>query len=483
MKVVTYPDSVIEVDGTRYSLARCSDGHGAQLGKVLVISGDHTGFEGERWKDVLLCPRTDANAAALRQRVPWLRPQPLGLKMTAGCGDRLGSATPGHIRAVRAVGSRMGKGMIAPVLAQQSMRENARTGRTPLQVLDDAMWGVLQEGWREPWGADADHLKTTADVDLCLAAGYPFYTIDPGDFVDNEAHYVSLDVLKRKLAHSPWRALDDSQEGLCQRYLGRQFSVEDLVLEFSKTSLLRASAKYGGAIAHTTQMYRHLVAASGSRPFELEVSIDETETPTSPLEHLFIANELRRLRVQWVSLAPRYVGRFEKGVDYIGDLVEFEDELVQHAAIARAMGPYKLSIHSGSDKFSVYPIFARCAGNLVHLKTAGTSYLEALRALADLDASLFRSILDWARERYDDDKATYHMSADLARVPSADTLDDSELEAVLDTFDGREVLHVTFGSVVDRYGMQLHSALEANEEAYYDALEAHFVRHFSLFAH
>ena len=87
------------------------------------------------------------------------------------------------------------------------MRENARTGRTPQEVVDDAMWGIFQEGWREPWGADADHLKTTDDIDLCLAAGYTFYTVDPGDHVDNEAHTAPMEVLENKLHALPWDTL------------------------------------------------------------------------------------------------------------------------------------------------------------------------------------------------------------------------------------------------------------------------------------
>jgi hypothetical protein len=228
-------------------------------------------------------------------------------------------------------------------------------------------------------------------------------------------------------------------------------------------------------------MYRHLAAVMGSRSFELEVSVDETETPTSPLEHYFVASELKRLGVQWVSLAPRYIGRFEKGVDYIGDLGAFDREMAKHAAIARVMGPYKLSIHSGSDKFSVYPIFYRHAGELVHLKTAGTSYLEALRAVAEVDSDLFREILAFARERYEEDRATYHVSADLVKVPVPRSLEDQQLSEVLDLFDGREVLHVTFGSVLDRYGDRLRTALAEHEEAHYEALEAHFDRHFEPF--
>jgi tagaturonate epimerase len=467
--LVTYPRSKVEASDAAYSLAR-GDG-----GRVLVIEGEAAGFEGQWAGDRFVAPLTAANAAALRVRLPWLRPQPLGLALSVGCGDRLGLATPGHIRAVRPAGT------LAPILAQQSMRENARTHRTPQQVMDDAMWGVFQEGWREPWGADADHLKTTADIDLCVAAGYTFYTVDPGDHVDNEAHTASLDVLRDKVHDLPWPALDDTAEALQERYLGRRFEVEDLVLAFSETTLARAAAKYGAALAHTSLMFRHLAAAAGSRAFEFEVSVDETATPTSPLEHFFVASELKRLGVRWVSLAPRYVGRFEKGVDYIGDLAEFDAELAQHAAIARALGPYKLSIHSGSDKFSVYPLFVRNAGELVHLKTAGTSYLEALRAIAQVEPGFFREILALARARYEEDRATYHVSAELDKVPPPGELADDDLAGVLDQFDGREVLHVTFGSVLDRHGDRLRETLDAHEEAHYAALEAHFQRHLAPF--
>jgi len=463
-----YSRSQVELDGVTYFLGRGSDG------KRLGILGDASNFTGEQNGEVTLCPLTAANAAALRARLPWLRPQPLGLQTSAGCGDRLGLATPGHIHAVRKAAG------IAPVFTQQSMRENARTGRTPQQVMDDALWGAFQEGWREPWGADADHLKTTEDIDLCVAAGYTFFTIDPGDHVDNEAHSASMEVLKIKVRNLPWGALEDSPEGLHARYLGRSFEVEDLGLAFDPITLMRAAAKYGRAIAHTVRMYRHLAAQADKRDpaldWELEMSVDETETPTSVEEHFF-ASELGRLGVRWVSLAPRYVGRFEKGVDYIGDLAEFEAELAKHAAIARVLGPYKLSIHSGSDKFTIYPLIARFTGGLVHLKTAGTSYLEALRAVAGVEPSLFREIMAYAVERYPQDRATYHVSAELGKVPSLDTLVDAELPALLDQFDARQVLHVTFGSVLEHLGAELLAVLVEHEEAHYAALEAHFEKH------
>ena len=465
-----YPHSRKELDGTTYFLGR---GPG---GKLLGIVGDAAGFEGTKRGDVLVCSLTAANAAALRSRLSWLSPQPLGLKKAAGCGDRLGLATPGHVRAVRSFEG------VAPVFAQQSIRENDRTGRTPQQVVDEAMWGLFQEGWQAPWGADADHLKTKHDVDICAEAGYTFYTVDPRDHVDNDAHSDAVEILRHKFLALPWNDLADSAESMSKRYIGQRFLIETFCLEFDEVTVLRAACKYGRAILHAASIFCHLSKTMADRPFELEVSVDEADTPTSPLEHFFIASELRRLGVDWVSLAPRYIGRFEKGVDYIGDLDVFETDFSRHAAIARVMGPYKLSLHSGSDKFSIYPIAVRHAKELVHLKTAGTSYLEALRAVGVVAPHLLREILTLAHERYEEDKRTYHVSADPNRVPRSEDLEDEQLPGLLDMFDARQMLHVTFGSALDRYGKRLVAILDSHEEEYYDALEKHFIKHVSPLA-
>jgi hypothetical protein len=429
------------------------------------------------------CPLNAQNAAALRQALPYTAPVVCGLRKSAGSGDRLGLATPGHLRAARGTG-------IFPFLAQQSIREMTRTGRTAQNVMDDASWGVFQEGWREGFGSDADHLKTTEDIDNCAAAGFTLYTIDPGAHVDNAAHTDPVSVLKEKYAALPWQELESSSQDLSKIYVGREFVLGDgLIVTLSEPQLWRAAAKYGRAILHTVSMYRHLVSKMGTRPFELEVSVDETDTPTAPHEHLFVASELKRLGVKWVSLAPRYVGRFEKGVDYIGDLGVFEQDIRWHAAIARYCGPYKLSLHSGSDKFSVYPLVVKYTGDLVHLKTAGTSYLEALRAIAGVDPAFFRAVLAFAFERYEEDKASYHVSADMTRVPKPDKLADGDLPSVLDLFDGRQLLHVTFGSVLTartasgafRFRDRLLAILDANEEAHYAVIKTHFDKHLAPF--
>ena len=430
-----------------------------------------------------VCPTDAANARALRARLPFLAPRAVGLRKSVGCGDRLGIATPGHVRAVR-------RGTMYPVFAQQSIREMARTGRTPQQVLDDAMWGVLQEGWRGGYGADADHLKTIEDIERCVSAGFVLYTFDPGDHVDDQAATQDANVLRSKVEQLPWHEMETSWPELRRHYLGRPLDVGDFVITFDELTLLRAIAKYARAVIHTVHLYRYLVGRLGStgQAYELEISVDETATPTSPAEHYFVANELKRLGVRIVSLAPRFVGRFEKGVDYIGDLAAFEQQLRAHVAIARALGPYKLSFHSGSDKFALYPIVARVAGDLVHLKTAGTSYLEALRTVAYTHPTLFREILIFALERYATDRQSYHVSADIGQLSAAvRSMSDQALQGILDTFDGRQVLHVTFGSVLTardaeqgdayRFRTRLMDVLQTHEETYYRALEEHFARH------
>ncbi|MBI4578546.1 MAG: hypothetical protein HY718_02520 [Planctomycetes bacterium] len=415
----------------------------------------------------------------LRQLLPWTVPTVQGLATSAGLGDRLGLATPGHLRAAAGTG-------VVPFVAQQSIREMTRTQRTARQVMDDATWGVFEAGWRTGFGSDADHLKQPADIDTCSAVGFTMYTIDPGDHVCSRADTMSASELTAAMARAAWGEFETSQVAFKARYLGRAFRLDggDPV-RFDEDTLARAMVKYGGAIRHTVRMYRHLERARSGRPFELEVSIDETATPTTVAEHYLIAAELKRLGVRWVSLAPRFVGEFEKGIDYKGDLTVFRRSFAQHAAIARTLGPYKLSLHSGSDKFSVYPIAAELTGGLVHLKTAGTSYLEALRVVARKDPALFRRILDFTFERFETDRASYHISARLSAVPRPSQLADGDLETVLDGNDGRQLLHVTFGSILTSkspngeylFRDAFRACLIDHEDEHYDVLSHHLGGH------
>jgi tagaturonate epimerase len=483
-----YPSSVTQQGELIYALGEPKPGQ-----RQLVILAPPASrlleqFVGEASGDgaqtMLVGPLDSHNARTLRSELSWLNPVTLGPGTSTGFGDRLGIATPGHLRALREAG-----GHIAPIPAQQSIREMARTGRSPQQVMDDAMWGVFAEGWRAGFAADADHLKSTEDIDRCVAAGYTCYTFDPGEHVDNTADTTPLASLHQKFEALPWTALEDSPKDQLARYLAPQH-VEGRVLQFDEETLVRASVKYGRAIAHVVRLYRHLAAVGSGRAWEVEISVDETETPTTPAEHVYLATELRRLGVQWVSLAPRYVGRFEKGVDYIGDLAAFTASFAIHAAIARTLGPYKLSLHSGSDKFSIYEVAARETQGLVHLKTAGTSYLEALRTVAQVQPDLLRDIYAFSLERYETDRASYHVSAELHRAPTPEDLPDTAVPMLLDQFDARQILHVTFGSVLTaqdpgghrRFYGRMMEVLHTHPEAYAANLKSHFLRHLRPFA-
>ncbi|MEM7029379.1 MAG: tagaturonate epimerase family protein [Chloroflexota bacterium] len=234
---------------------------------------------------VLRCPTSALNAAALRTFLPFLTARTWGLEKSAGTGDRLGLATPGHIRSFRNIAERTDKGDVGPILAQQSIRENVRTGRTPQEVMDDAMWGALQEGWRTGFGADADHLKNTDDIDTCAAAGYTFYTIDPGEYVDDEANNAPQARLLEKSETLPWETLDTNFDDLKVRLTTKAVDLGGFKLTISEEELLRAAVKYGPAVAHTVKMYRHLSDVMSGKPFEFEMSVDETETITTLAEH------------------------------------------------------------------------------------------------------------------------------------------------------------------------------------------------------
>jgi hypothetical protein len=413
----------------------------------------------------------------------------LGLSPSFGFGDRIGLATTGHVLAMQEAG--LG---IRPIFAQQSIREMTRTGRSPRQVMTDALAGAEAAGWTGPQGADADHLKTPADVDATAAAGFVFFTIDPSEKVDPAADGYPEDQLRAHYAQV--RAEVDWMD----RYVGKAVTLSTgTKIQLTERDCMKAAVKYGLAINLAVGMSDHIAAVMKklAKPFEIELSVDETPQPTTLAEHYIIADQVLRRGMKMVSLAPRFIGDFEKGVDYKGDLGAFEKSAADHAAIAAMLGPYKLSLHSGSDKLSVYGILAKVTKGLFHVKTAGTSYLEALRVLARHDGRLFRRIIEFARLRYGADKATYHVSATLASAPPPEQVADPAvleklyLECWPDvpvgrgfTAPGRQILHCTFGSVLTDPTMQqqLRGVLLEHRGVYDQILAEHFSRHLNALA-
>lgn len=412
------------------------------------------------------------------------RPVPLGLRPSFGFGDRLGLATPGHIEAMR----RAGQG-IAPIFPQQSIREMTRTNRTAEAVMSDAVNAAVAAGWSEDFGADADHLKTPADVDRTFAVGFCFFTIDPSDAVDAKADNYPADVLQGRFAE-----VRDEIDWF-DKYRGKTVKLATgSTVNLDEEAVMRAAVKYGRALNRGIELadYIRKVNESANRDYEIELSVDETDQPTTLAEHYIIADQCLGRGMKLVSLAPRFVGTLEKGVDYIGAVGAFEKSLKDHQAIAELLGPYKLSLHSGSDKLSIYPALARATGGRFHVKTAGTSYLEALRVVARHDAHLFRNVCEFARVRYDIDKATYHVHATLETVaPPAAINDEHQLEQIYlecwedvpdgkgFTAPGRQILHCTFGSVLTdaTLGPPVRQCLEAHPDTYTEVLADHFEKH------
>jgi tagaturonate epimerase len=471
-----YPESQVSYAGVTYWLERSSDG-----GKRLIAVADDESrlrdFEGavEQVDDRvrLAAETTPDNALALRSALPWLRPTRFGLQTSAGFGDRLGLATPGHVRALKEVDA-----AINPVFAQQSIREMGRCHRTPRNVLDDATWGAFQAGWTKPVGGDADHLEQPEDIDDTTAAGFVFYTLDPKAEVDPEAEHADSEMIKQKVEALDWASLDTDLGTFRKSYVGRRFDLEQQAIELDEESVLRAMAKYGPGIVHAMAMYRRLMEKGID--CEVEFAVDETDYPTKPAEHIVVVSELQRLGMDFVSFAPRFVGRFEKGVEYIGDIDELQRDFEIHAEIARALGPYKLSLHSGSDKYSTYPLIAEATRGVVHLKTAGTSWAEALRVIANNDPDLMREVLALALDSFEANRKSYHLSCDPARIPTDPT--DGEVAELMDRVDSRQVLHVGYGAILEEFRPRLYQVWNDHEEEHYKIIADHFVKHLAPFA-
>ena len=471
-----YPESQVSYEGATYWLERSADG----AKRLVAVADDESAFRGFAGTTKrtdgqvrLVADTTPENAQALRSALPWLTPSRFGLHTSVGFGDRLGLATPGHVRALKTVG-----GPINPVFAQQSIREMGRCHRTPRNVLDDATWGAFQAGWTTPVGGDADHLEKLEDIDDTVAAGFVFYTLDPKAEVDPEAEHADAAVIQQKVEALDWPSLDSDLATFRKSYVGHRIDLEHEAIELDEESVVRAMAKYGPSLAHAMAMYRRL--REKGIDCEVEFAVDETDYPTKPAEHVVVVSELHRLGMDFVSFAPRFVGRFEKGVEYIGDLDELQRDFEIHAEIARALGPYKLSLHSGSDKYSTYPLIAEATKGVVHLKTAGTSWAEALRVIAHNDPDLMREVLALALDSFEANRKSYHLSCDPTKIPTDPT--DDQVAQLMDRVDSRQVLHVGYGAILEEFGPRMYQVWNDNEEEHYRIIADHFVKHLTPFA-
>ena len=458
-----YPRSLKEHGGSQVCMAR------GPHGDVLLVSGTGLGFEGEMQGDgpVLVAPLNAANARRLRELFPFTAPrQGLAGGCSLGVGDRLGIASPGHLR----VFARWPQ--VFPVLAQQSIRELKLTGRNYEEVLNAASYAVFREGFTRGFGADGDHLKTPEEVAYALDCGFSMITLDCSEHIRNDVSDMTADQLLKEQAPSDAGA----------RYINQSFALEGgLAIRFDEAEYLKASLIYDGAIAFIGEIYRDFIEG---RLVDFEISIDETATPTSPLQHFYVANELQRRGIQCQSLAPRFCGEFQKGIDYIGDLVQFEEEMQVHAAIARHFG-YKISVHSGSDKFSVFPAVGRQTQGIFHLKTAGTNWLEAVRLVAMKDPALYREVHAFAMQAYQEASQYYHVKGHPDAIPDIAGMADALLPQLMNQEDARQVLHITYGLILTATGEdghplfrdRLYALWDKYQEDYAALLDRHIGRH------
>ncbi|MGI6169204.1 MAG: tagaturonate epimerase family protein [Christensenellales bacterium] len=471
-----YADSIQTAAGTVFFIAR------DKKEKVLIASGPSVvldkleGKEIKGLKDAKVCPLNLANNHVLREYFPYMVPVSYkGRDITFGLGDRLGLASAGHLRLLRHY-------RVFPVIAQQSMRELKLMGRTYGGVLMDASWAVFQENYMEGFGADGDHLKTADEVANALSCGFTMITLDCSENIDNDIYALSQDERKAR-----YGKLDAKyRKSMEAKYLGQEIILKNGVkVPFDDKMYYQTLLVYGKAIDFAEEIYYKVVKKCG-RHIDFEVSIDETLAETEPAAHYIVANELLERGVDIGSIAPRFVGEFQKGVDYMGNLGQFEVDFDIHERIADHFG-YRISVHSGSDKFSVFPIVGERTGGRYHIKTSGTNWLEFVRLIALYAPELFRKIYNYAKTKFVEAGKLYHVSGKLENCPDVDALPDDELASLLDVekVDTRQLMHITYGYILtvkdERGNYMFKDALYAlgfeREEEYYKLLEQHIGRH------
>jgi hypothetical protein len=306
-------------------------------------------------------------------------------KYSLGIGDRFAHQGNAQLQAV--VQARQRGIEVTPVW-NKSNREHVFIGSEPASVRVEADSAVAALGWSGPYHVDADHINL-GTVDRFIDAS-DFFTIDVADFIGREVKPDDLAIFITA----------------ARKFLGK-FVIPSLdgSLDIDQATLENSARKFLGAMQAAGEIYRHTAKLKGD-DFIAEVSVDETDLPQTPAELLLILLMLAREKVPCQTIAPKFTGRFNKGVDYAGDLARFEKEFDEDLCVVRfAIEEFglpdtmKLSVHSGSDKFSLYPIINRLlkkhdAG--VHVKTAGTTWLEEVLGLAESGGEA----LDIAREIY-----------------------------------------------------------------------------------
>ena len=293
-------------------------------------------------------------------------------KYSMGIGDRFAMQAEAQLAAIQKASD---NGIDIIPVWNKSNREHSTIGSHPAQTREAAEAAVKKLGWDKPWFVDADHINLdTVDnyVEHCN-----FFTIDVADYIGTQA--ISTDIERFASANTPFAG------SLFIPGLVEQITVSmDMIKEIA--------GKFLFAIQQAGKIYRHIESKKGKGNFITEISMDEVTEAQSPLEMFFILSAIAAEGIPVQTIAPKFTGRFNKGVDYEGDVALFEREFEQDLLVIdfaiQAFGlpsDLKLSVHSGSDKFSIYPVIGKLIrkhNKGIHVKTAGTTWLEEAIGLA-----------------------------------------------------------------------------------------------------
>ncbi len=334
-------------------------------------------------------------------------------KYSIGTGDRFGKQAEAQLRSVIKAGS---EGKELAIIWNKSYREHAIIHTDPASVRAAADAAVKAAGWKGSYYVDADHigLKT---VDLFMDSS-DFFTLDVADFIGQKASEKEIE--------------DFVQNNIS---LAGKLDIPGIEqpLGITEKSIRGIAERYLYAVKEAGKIYRHIDQKKGKGNFITEVSMDETDLPQTPEELLFILSAIAKEGIPVQTIAPKFTGRFNKGVDYVGDLEKFDREFNDDiCVIAWAVKKFdlpanlKLSVHSGSDKFSIYPSIRKCirkhnAG--VHVKTAGTTWLEELIGLAESGPEgliIAKEVYSSALDRYEELAEPYATVIDIDRTKLPD---------------------------------------------------------------
>ncbi len=389
-------------------------------------------------------------------------------KYSIGIGDRFGRQGKAQLAALIKAKAR---GVSIVPVWNKSHREHSTIGSAPGDVRADADAAVRACRWTDPYFVDADHIAM-GNVDLFMASS-DFFTLDVADFTGRAADEADITAFVQK--H--------------RGYVGSLAvpGIEE-TLEVSENQIRAIASRFLLAVKEAAKIYRHIEAAKGAENFVTEVSMDETDRPQTPVEMFFILAAIADYGIPAQTIAPKFSGRFNKGVDYDGDVARFAKEFAQDLAVIKlAVRQFhlpenlKLSVHSGSDKFSIYGSMREAMARFdagLHLKTAGTTWLEEVVGLAlagGAGLAMAKEIYAKALARRDELAAPYATVIDIdeAALPSSQSVDrwdgrtfaaalkhDASCEAYNVHF--RQLLHVAY-KVAAEMGDRYLQALDENE--------------------